>query len=67
MPTMLLADNVNQLWYAVPLIISVSLVYAGTRHEAMTAIWWHAVRVATWIVVFMSIIFFVLYLMTLYV
>lgn len=44
-----------RLWYAVPLIISVSLVCAATRHEAMGAILIHAFRFAIWIIVFMGI------------
>ena len=43
-----------RLWYAVPLITSVSLVCAATRHEAMDAILIHALRFAIWIVVFMG-------------
>jgi len=45
-----------RLWYAVPLITSVSLVCAATRHEAMDAILIHALRFAIWIVVFMGIV-----------
>jgi hypothetical protein len=45
-----------RLWYAVPLITSVSLVCAATRHEAMDAILIHALRFALWIVVFMGIV-----------
>jgi hypothetical protein len=50
------------LWYALPLIVSVSLVYAATRHEEMKPILIHALRAAIWIVGFMAIIFGVLYL-----
>jgi hypothetical protein len=46
----------TRLWYAVPLITSVSLVCAATRHEAMDAILIHAFRFAVWIVVFMVIV-----------
>ena len=45
-----------RLWYAVPLITSVSLVCAATRHEEMNAILVHALRFALWIVVFMAIV-----------
>jgi hypothetical protein len=47
-------------WYALPLIASVSLVYAATRHEDVNDILWHAFRVAVWIVGFMVLIFGVL-------
>ena len=50
-----------KLWYALPLIVSVSLVYAATRHERMHAILIHAARAALWIVGFMAIIFAVIY------
>lgn len=45
-----------RLWYGVPLITSVSLVCAATRHEDMGAIVAHALRFALWIVVFMGIL-----------
>jgi hypothetical protein len=50
------AIGATRLWYAVPLITSVSLVCAATRHEAMDAILIHAFRFAVWIVVFMVIV-----------
>jgi len=43
------------LWYAVPLIVSVSLVCAATRHELMRPILEHAVRFALWVLVFMGL------------
>jgi len=51
----------NQLWYAVPLIVSISLVYGATRHESMAPILNNAVRAATWIVGFMAMIFLILW------
>ncbi len=36
----------NDLWYTLPLIVSVSLVYAATRHERFPAIFPHAFRCA---------------------
>ena len=47
-------------WYAVPLIIVISLVYAATRHEAMRPILHHAARIGIWIVGFMAAVFVVL-------
>jgi hypothetical protein len=44
---------VVSLWYALPLIVSVSLVCAATRHELMRPIVEHAVRFGAWLVVFM--------------
>ena len=58
---LLLADRFSlwsvDLWYAVPAIIAVSLVYAATRHEQMRPILIHAGRVAVWITPFMLIVF----------
>ena len=50
----------GDLWYALPLIIAVSVVYAATRHERMRPILLHAGRVALWIVGFMAVVFVVL-------
>jgi hypothetical protein len=51
-----LALSAMRLWYAVPLVTSVSLVCAATRHEDMKEILIHAVRFAIWIIVFMVIV-----------
>ena len=45
----------NDLWYAMPAIAAVSLVYAATRHERMRPIWLHAAKFAGWTVLFMFI------------
>jgi hypothetical protein len=53
----LLADiSAARLWYAVPLITTVSLVCAATRHESMGPILIHALRFAVWVLVFMAIV-----------
>jgi len=62
-PTLVIAQ-VNDMWYALPLIIAVSLVYAATRHEQMASILVHAGRLALWIVGFMAAIFVVLVLIS---
>ena len=56
----LVAAQINQLWYALPLVVVVSLVYAATRHEEMGPILSHAIRIGGWIVAFMVIVFAVL-------
>lgn len=43
------------LWYAVPLIVSVSLVCAATRHELIRPILIHAARFAVWVLAFMGL------------
>ena len=60
----LLANHVNQLWYAIPLIVAVSLAYAATRHELMEPILRNAVRIGVWIVGFMAVVFAVLMLVS---
>ena len=52
--------DTNRLWYALPLVVSISLVYGATRHELVKPILNHAFRAAVWIGCFMAIIFAVL-------
>ena len=54
---------VTNLWYSLPLIVSVSLVCAATRHEEIRPILSHAVRFGLWIVVFMAAVMGLLTLM----
>ncbi len=54
----------SQFWYALPLVVAVSLVYGATRHEYMVPILQHAARAAVWIVGFMTVIFGVLVLLS---
>ena len=61
MVPIILAD-VAQIWYALPLVVAVSLVYAATRHELMPPILHRALRTAVWIAGFMGIVFGILYL-----
>ena len=58
----LLADM--NLWYALPLVVSVSLVCAATRHEQIAPILDHAIRFGLWIVVFMGAVMVLLGLMS---
>ena len=51
--TILLAVGIARLWYAVPLLVSISLVYAATRHEEMGPILVHAFRFAIGVLIFM--------------
>ena len=63
MASILLIGSINQFWYAIPLIVAVSLVYAATRHELMQPILVHAARTAVWIAGFMFAVFLILTLM----
>ena len=63
MESLLLATlGINDLWYAAPLIVVVSLVYAATRHEAPGPILVQSLRIGIWIISFMAIVFVVLLL-----
>lgn len=58
---LLAAGHINDLWYALPLIVAVSMVYSATRHEAMEAILAGAMRIGAWITGFMLVVFAVLF------
>src|SRR6478672_9318707 len=66
---MLIASTLQaaQLWYILPLILSVSLVYGATRHELPRPILYHAWHTAVWMAVFMGGIFVVLWLVSMFV
>lgn len=60
----LFASRPGDLFYAAPLIVAVSLVYAATRHEQMPEILSHTVRVGAWITGFMAVLFVLLWLIS---
>jgi len=51
-----------RLWYAIPLVLVVSLVYGATRHERMKDIFEQSIRTAIGLVGFMSAIFVLIWL-----
>jgi hypothetical protein len=57
---LLAAVGPTRLLYSAPLIDTVSLVCAATRHEDMRQILIHAFRFAVWVVVFMVIVLIVI-------
>ena len=59
-PTILATFVHSQLWYLLPLVVVVSLVYGATRHELMVPILHHAFKAGIWILGFMGIVFVVL-------
>ena len=59
---LLVAIGLDDMWYAVPLVIVVSLVYSATRFEATSLILQYAARTAVWIFTFMAVVFVVLLL-----
>ena len=56
--------GINDMWYTLPLIVAVSLVYSATRHEKIDPILVHALRIGIWIFGFMAVIFAVLTLIS---
>ncbi len=60
LPILIAALWPNALWYSLPLVVVVSLVYAATRHELMGPILQHATRMAAWVLGFMIMVFVVL-------
>ncbi|MHB0956495.1 MAG: hypothetical protein ACYC0X_10185 [Pirellulaceae bacterium] len=60
LPGLLSSWSDSQLWYSIPLIVAISLVYGATRHELMVPILLHAWRTAKWILGFMLVIVVIL-------
>jgi hypothetical protein len=58
MYTLLAVGLENALfWYLIPLIVGVSLVYGGTRHEALPEILKQSFKSLIWMFSFLLIIF----------
>ena len=57
--------HVHDLWYALPLIVAVSLVYAATRHERLSAILARGLGCGVTIAGFMALILVILGLVSL--
>ena len=51
------AVQVLDFFYAIPLILATSFVYAATRHESMEQIVPNGVRISLWIAGFLAAIF----------
>ena len=60
----MLSISPTYLLYYLPLIITVSLVFGGTRHEGTERILHHAWMTGRWITMFMLFIFAVLCFLT---
>ena len=57
----LLGLGAAQIWYSVPLVIVISLVWGATRHERLPEIIAHSIKVLLWVLTFMGIIFAVIF------
>ena len=55
----ILLSAIAKIWYSLPLIAVVSLVYGATRHEHLREILIHAVRTCIWVLGFMAVIFLI--------
>jgi hypothetical protein len=53
------ASRIPHLWYALPLLVTISLVYAATRHEDMGEIVRHAIRFGSMVLLVTAIVFVV--------
>ncbi|WP_164103154.1 hypothetical protein [Candidatus Laterigemmans baculatus] len=56
----MLSISPTYLLYYLPLLVAISIVYGGTRHEDMGAILRQALHTAYWVTGFMGIIFLIL-------
>ncbi len=50
-----------RIWWSIPLVLVISLVYGATRHEELREILVQAYKSAVWVVSFMLIIFAVIW------
>jgi hypothetical protein len=41
---------IHPYWFILPLVLVISLVYSASRHEAWQRIWYHFLRLCTWLV-----------------
>lgn len=53
----LLGLGTAQIWYSVPLVIAISLVWGATRHERLPEIVAQSIKSLLWVLTFMGIIF----------
>ncbi len=59
----MLSISPSYMFYYVPLIIAIAMVFGATRHEDTSLILTHAWQTARWITGFMAIIFAVLFVL----
>ncbi|MBC20275.1 MAG: hypothetical protein CMJ74_08455 [Planctomycetaceae bacterium] len=60
MNDLILFSSAIRVWYVIPLVICISMVYAATHHEQMSLIIRRAIRTSCWILGFMFFAFCVL-------
>ena len=64
-PLLLAALPFGQLWYYLPLLVAISLVYGATRHELPGPILRHAWHTAVWMTTFIGAIFVIVFIISL--
>jgi hypothetical protein len=52
----ILFSAVHIYLFVLPLVVAISLVYAASRHESWPRIWWHALKLAGWILGILAVI-----------
>ena len=57
-------SRIPVLWYALPLVVTISLVYAATRHERMGEIIPHAIHFGLMVLLVAAIVFVVFFAMS---
>lgn len=57
-----LVGMIPRIYYSIPLIVAISLVYGATRHERLKEILQHSLRSVIWVVGFMAVILAVIWL-----
>ena len=58
---LVLFSSALRMWYVIPLVICISMVYAATHHESMSLIMRRAFRTSCWILGFMFFAFVILF------
>lgn len=61
---MLLAARPNVTWFLFPLALAISLVYSASRYEERETILRRAARLFVTIILFMTVVFVLLYLLS---
>jgi hypothetical protein len=61
----MLSISLLYLMYYVPLLVAISLVYGGTRHEDFETIVRQAIHTGLWITGFMGVIFAIMWVLAL--
>lgn len=56
MPILLAAAGIAKIWYALPLVVAIALVYAASKHELTGPLLRTAWHTAVWMLSFMAFV-----------